>query len=326
MGSQYYVDGSVCDLTGESRKTEVRFKSDESLKGTDRDVISEIEEPSSCTYLFTISTIRLCSHPRFRAEKVKKTAAISCSPALSRSEFEKYTKLQETTAKRVKEMGERLRNLNAKYAEKLEQKKKTKKENAVKEALALKEAESHSKLSPTLEKFFKEVYSPKKLKKEVEEKEEGEAPVEGEEKEKKEEDEDEDMKAFKEEAATIDPKASVSAKQTMASILKGQFEDIYEEAKDELSKETGQDFEDNSDTEKAALETLTKTLNRLLDQLDRTEKQLDTTGDEYRHNRRTEVKSKEPEVDLFDKEAILRRIKRRVKEIEERSIGILGVK
>ena len=28
---------------------------------------------------------------------------------------------------------------------------------------------------------------------------------------------------------------------------------------------------------------------------------------------------------MFDKEAILRRIKRRVKEIEERSIGILGV-
>ena len=32
--SQYYVDGSKCDLTGEPRKTEVRFKCDESLKGS----------------------------------------------------------------------------------------------------------------------------------------------------------------------------------------------------------------------------------------------------------------------------------------------------
>ena len=61
---------------------------------SDTDVISEIEEPSSCTYLFTVSTIRICSHPRFREEKVKKAAAISCSPALSQPEFEKYTKLQ----------------------------------------------------------------------------------------------------------------------------------------------------------------------------------------------------------------------------------------
>ena len=40
--------------------------------------------------------------------------------------------------------------------------------------------------------------------------------------------------------------ASVSTKQTIASVLKGQFEEIYEEAKDELSKETGQDYEDSS--------------------------------------------------------------------------------
>ena len=32
--SQYYVDGSKCDLTGEPRKTEVRFKCDEGLKGS----------------------------------------------------------------------------------------------------------------------------------------------------------------------------------------------------------------------------------------------------------------------------------------------------
>jgi len=271
--SQYYVDGSVCDLTGDPRKTEVRFKCDDSLKGTDREVITEIEEPSSCTYLFTVSTIRLCSHPRFRQEKVKKAASISCSPALSKKEFEKYTKLQETTAKRVKEMGERLRNLNAKYAEKLEMKRKEKRDTVTQD-LQEKKATS-TKLSPTMEKFFKEVYSPKKLKKDSDVS--GENINDGE--------ESADMKAFKEEAKTLSTKEAASAKQTMASVLKGQFEEIYEEAKDELSKETGQNFNDeSSDTEKAALETLTKTLNKLLDQLDKTEKQLDATGKDLKES------------------------------------------
>ena len=35
--SQYYVDGSVCDLNEAARKTEVRFKCDGSLKGTGED-------------------------------------------------------------------------------------------------------------------------------------------------------------------------------------------------------------------------------------------------------------------------------------------------
>jgi len=160
--SQYYVDGSTCDLTGEPRKTEVRFKCDDTLTSTDMEMIREIEEPSSCTYLFTISTIRICSHPRFRERKIKKAASISCSPALSKHEYEKYTKLQETTAKRVKEMGDRLRSLNAKYEEKLEQKDKE-----AAEKLQRLPRGKDSKLSPSLEKFFREVYSPNKKGKDV---------------------------------------------------------------------------------------------------------------------------------------------------------------
>ena len=56
-------------------------------------------------------------------------------------------------------------------------------------------------MSPTVEKFFKEVYSPKKLKKA------SDASVDGEE----EEEEDEDMKAFRKEAETIDPKGELTA-------------------------------------------------------------------------------------------------------------------
>ena len=43
--------------------------------------------------------------------------------------------MQETTAKRVKEMGERLRNLKANYAEKLEMNKKQKNDAAVRDFL-----------------------------------------------------------------------------------------------------------------------------------------------------------------------------------------------
>jgi len=296
--SQYYVDGSKCDLTGEPRKTEVRFKCDESLKGSDTDVISEIEEPSSCTYLFTVSTIRICSHPRFREEKVKKAAAISCSPALSQPEFEKYTKLQERTAKRVKEMGERLRNLNAKYEEKLERRER--REEALEKGENLLTGESQrkdkdlaagvpSKMTPTLEKFFKEVYSPKKLKKNVESDVDSasassfaSAPDVASEDANQES--DEDLAEFRDEAKSLTPSDAATAKQSIASVLKGQFDEIYEEAKEELSKETGQDFKDDTDTEKAALETLTRTLNKLLDQLDKTEKQLDTTGKDLKES------------------------------------------
>ena len=39
---------------------------------------------------------------------------------------------------------------------------------------------------------------------------------------------------------------AATAKQSIASVLKGQFDEIYEEAKEELSKETGQDFKDDT--------------------------------------------------------------------------------
>jgi len=270
--SQYYVNGSHCELMDDLRKTEVRFKCDEKLGVSTMDVISEIEEPSTCTYLFTISTNRLCSHPRFKEEKSGHASPISCSPALSKKEYEKYTRLQEKTSKRVKEVGERLRNLNAKYELK-------------KQKLA--EQDSSSKLSPTMEKFYKEVYSPNKLKTKVTSEEvtpvtedvnkvvsqevtPEEATVE--------EEEDEDVKAFRKEARTLTEKESKAAKKTIASALKDQFEDIYTEAKEELEKETGQELDPDTEKEKAALDTLTKTLNKLLDQLDKTEKQLDTTG------------------------------------------------
>jgi len=98
------------------------------------------------------------------------------------------------------------------------------------------------------------------------------------EKEEGEEEEEEEEKQFQMEADSLSPADAAEAKTTMASVLKGQFEEIYAEAKDELTKESGQKFDENSDTERAALETLTKTLNKLLDQLDKTEKQLDTAG------------------------------------------------
>lgn len=294
--SQYYVNGSKCDLTGELRKSEVRFKCDESLSGKDMELVTGIEEPSTCTYLFIVSTVRLCSHPRFKSDKPLKPKPISCSPALSKHEFEKYTKLQERTSQRVKEMGERLRNLNSLY-EKRKKERTTKQEPTSEEPLPLGPKSADSNLTPSMEKLYKEVYSTENQRGETDADSETDTDgpdtdaetetskvgteKEANEAEKMEGDEDpdeDDFQEFQKEAEGLTQKVAESAKHNFASILKGQFNDIYEEAKEELVKETGQDFEGDGDTQNAALDTLTKTLTKLLDQLDKTEKQLDSTG------------------------------------------------
>merc|ERR1719443_2104713 len=122
-------------------------------------------------------------------------------------------------------MGERLRSLNAKYEEKLEQKDKE-----AAEKLQRLPRGKDSKLSPSLEKFFREVYSPNKKVKDVSSKDVQKGETDDE------EDDDGEIKEFKAEADTLSSSESASAKKTIASVLKGQFEEIYEEAKDELSK------------------------------------------------------------------------------------------
>lgn len=73
--SVLYKDGSVCDLTGLSRTSEVRYSCGD-VKATNS-LVSDHSEPSSCNYLFIVNTPLLCSISSFkpRQEEVRN---ISC--------------------------------------------------------------------------------------------------------------------------------------------------------------------------------------------------------------------------------------------------------
>ena len=58
-----YKGGEPCDITGEPRKTEVRFVCSEASK----EGITGMRETATCQYRLTFSTPKLCTHPAFRA-------------------------------------------------------------------------------------------------------------------------------------------------------------------------------------------------------------------------------------------------------------------
>lgn len=59
--SQWYRDGTVCDLTGRPRETELRFFCQEK-----RTRIVEIDEIATCSYQINVGTPLLCSDPVFQ--------------------------------------------------------------------------------------------------------------------------------------------------------------------------------------------------------------------------------------------------------------------
>ncbi|KAJ4768238.1 Protein OS-9 [Rhynchospora pubera] len=68
-----YTNGTICDLTGFHRETEVRFLCTGS--GT-QVVIGSIKEISSCKYVVTVQAPMLCKHPMFQQERP--TLNINC--------------------------------------------------------------------------------------------------------------------------------------------------------------------------------------------------------------------------------------------------------
>ena len=85
--SQFYKNGTECDLTGHLRSTEVRFECDPSAG---HDAIVSIEEPQSCEYVLTVATIRVCDVQQLKPTPTEKPKEIKCSPALTAEEYEKY--------------------------------------------------------------------------------------------------------------------------------------------------------------------------------------------------------------------------------------------
>lgn len=86
--SQFYSNGTTCDLTGKLRKTEVRFFCDVSR---DLDHIARIEESSTCVYIITVYTNKLCNHSLFHPARFPKIHSITCSPALMEGQFKTYS-------------------------------------------------------------------------------------------------------------------------------------------------------------------------------------------------------------------------------------------
>ncbi|GIY34267.1 hypothetical protein CDAR_120661 [Caerostris darwini] len=84
--SQYYVNGTKCDLTGTPRTAEVRLYCEEDSG----DYISRVDEPGTCSYIITIHTSRLCSHPQLKPLPKKKAYSIPCSPLLNEEQYSKY--------------------------------------------------------------------------------------------------------------------------------------------------------------------------------------------------------------------------------------------
>ncbi|XP_071545008.1 uncharacterized protein [Panulirus ornatus] len=94
--SQFYVNGTKCDLTGEPRRTEVRFHCEDGVG----DYIQRVDEPESCRYVVTVATTRVCHHPYLRLQSVRTPHAITCAPALTQEQYHRYLTYQD---KKIKE-------------------------------------------------------------------------------------------------------------------------------------------------------------------------------------------------------------------------------
>ncbi len=58
------------------------------------DSIDRIDEPSSCVYILTIHTTRICHHPFLRPPPSLKPKPVLCFPALEQAQYDQYTHVQ----------------------------------------------------------------------------------------------------------------------------------------------------------------------------------------------------------------------------------------
>lgn len=93
--SQIYSHGSKCDITGVPRRAEVRYFCDEDST----DYVESVEEPETCSYVFTVHTSRVCAFPPLKRISPTKPYTISCSPRLSEKQFQKHMEARELEKK-----------------------------------------------------------------------------------------------------------------------------------------------------------------------------------------------------------------------------------
>ncbi|XP_057293166.1 protein OS-9-like [Hydractinia symbiolongicarpus] len=99
--SQNYTKGSMCDLTSKPRRTVVQYY----CSAHEKDTIIRVEEPSTCEYIITIHSVKLCSHPLFKVKEKTKLVELKCSPALKDHEYNKY--LEKENRRKAKEEEEK---------------------------------------------------------------------------------------------------------------------------------------------------------------------------------------------------------------------------
>ncbi|KAG8201317.1 hypothetical protein JTE90_016796 [Oedothorax gibbosus] len=86
--SQWYVNGTKCDLTGQPRNAEVRIF----CKPDAGDRIHRVDEEETCSYIITIHMSRVCSFPQLKPVPEKKTKSIPCHPILNDEQYNNYLK------------------------------------------------------------------------------------------------------------------------------------------------------------------------------------------------------------------------------------------
>ncbi|KAK3898474.1 glucosidase II beta subunit-like protein-domain-containing protein [Staphylotrichum tortipilum] len=83
--SQQLDDGTICDLTGRPRTIEVQYHC---APGATTDRIGWVKEVTTCTYLMTVYTPRLCADMAFLPPKETHAHPIHCRPIASTDEEE----------------------------------------------------------------------------------------------------------------------------------------------------------------------------------------------------------------------------------------------
>eukprot|EP00795_Rhopilema_esculentum_P014393 gene14393-5444_t len=109
-----YVNGSVCDLVGKKRETTVKFFCNEDMVNA----VVSVDEPETCVYTINVQSKSLCTLPLFKPPKKESAKDITCSPALTKHQYDKYLLKEEEKIKKKKEE-ERLRAAEAEKRKKV---------------------------------------------------------------------------------------------------------------------------------------------------------------------------------------------------------------
>ncbi|GAB1600596.1 hypothetical protein Ahia01_000337600 [Argonauta hians] len=108
--SQWYVNGSRCDLSGKLRKAEVRFMCEKDSV----DYIGFIDEPETCVYTLTVYTSVICNHPYLKPPALKKPVPIVCNPVLAQHQLDKYLqRKQNEEKKKISQTEEQVKGIDS---------------------------------------------------------------------------------------------------------------------------------------------------------------------------------------------------------------------